>query len=301
LLDVKGLRKAYGTTVALRDATFSAPTGTCYGLLGPNGAGKTTTISIVVGTIDADAGQVTLDGQLIGTGNLEAKKRIGFVPQDLALYEDLSANDNLRFFGALYGLQGLELERKMGEVLELAGLQDRRKGPVKDFSGGMKRRLNVAAALMHNPDLLVLDEPTVGVDPQSRNLIFEALENLQRQGKTLLYTTHYMEEAERLCQRVAIMDCGRVIAEGAISELHRLIPSKSIVRVELSEGTPVPAAIPGAQNVNLSGRTVSFEIADLKTGLPAAIASFSSVERVETERPTLEEVFLHLTGRSLRD
>lgn len=301
MLEIRGLRKAYGTTVALRDASFSVAKGTCYGLLGPNGAGKTTAISIVVGTVDADGGTVTLDGKPVGTSNLNLKRRVGFVPQDLALYEELSASDNLVFFGVLYGLHGKDLERRVDYALTLAGLGDRRKGPVREFSGGMKRRLNIAAALMHDPDLLVLDEPTVGVDPQSRNLIFEALEALRDAGKTLLYTTHYMEEAERLCQKVAIMDGGRVIAEGVLKDLYRLIPTKSIVHVEVSDGSAIPETIPGARNIRREGRSVNFEMDDLNTGLPAALGAFSSIERVVTERPTLEEVFLHLTGRSLRD
>ncbi len=301
MLDIRGLRKAYGKTVALQDASFFVPKGTCYGLIGPNGAGKTTTISIVTGTIDADAGSVMLDGRPISSNNLDVKSRIGYVPQDLALYEDLSAQDNLRFFGMLYGLSGHHLDGRIDYGLSVAGLQDRRKEPVREFSGGMKRRLNIASALLHDPDFFVLDEPTVGVDPQSRNLIFEALEAQRDSGKTLLYTTHYMEEAERLCERVAIMDGGRVIAEGEISELHRLIPSDCTVHVEVSHGASPPETIPGARNVKRHGRRVSFEVDDLKMDLPVALAAFPSIEEVQTERPTLEEVFLHLTGRSLRD
>lgn len=301
MLEIRGLRKAYGKTVALEDASFFVPKGTCYGLLGPNGAGKTTTISIVTGTIDADTGSVALDGEPICANNLEVKARIGYVPQDLALYEDLSAQDNLRFFGMLYGLSGQHLDGRIEYGLGVSGLGDRRKEPVRNYSGGMKRRLNIAAALLHDPDFFVLDEPTVGVDPQSRNLIFEALEAQRDAGKTLLYTTHYMEEAERLCERVAIMDCGRVIAEGEVSELHRLIPSDCTVHVEVSQGAKPPEVVPGARNVKRYGRSVSFEVDDLKTGLPVALQAFPSVEGVKTERSTLEEVFLHLTGRSLRD
>jgi ABC-2 type transport system ATP-binding protein len=185
--------------------------------------------------------------------------------------------------------------------LTIAGLRDRRKEPVRDFSGGMKRRLNIAAALLHDPDFFVLDEPTVGVDPQSRNLIFEALEAQRDAGKTLLYTTHYMEEAERLCERVAIMDGGKVITEGEVSELHKLIPTECIVHVEVPQGSSLPDSVPGARNVKRHGRRVSFEIDDLRAGLPLALEAFSSIDEVKTERPTLEEVFLQLTGRSLRD
>jgi ABC-2 type transport system ATP-binding protein len=277
------------------------PKGICYGLLGPNGAGKTTAISIITGTLDADSGTVTLDGESVSTNNLRIKKRIGFVPQDLALYEELNSVDNLRFFGALYGLFGDELEKRVEFGLEVAGLADRRRGAVRDFSGGMKRRLNIASALLHNPDFIVLDEPTVGVDPQSRNLIFEALEALLAEGKTLLYTTHYMEEAERLCQRLAIMDNGKIIAEGSREDLHKLVPTKAVITVEAAEGTTVPPNIPGACNTLVEGHRVTFELEDLKSGLIPALASFAAIEQVHTEQATLEQVFLHLTGRSLRD
>lgn len=306
MLEVRSLRKAYGKTVAVEDVSFSAPRGVCYGLLGPNGAGKTTTIAILTGTLDADGGEVVVDGLPVGTHRLDAKRKIGYVPQDLALYEDLSAVDNLRFFGTLYGLGGRALDARVEACLAVAGLGDRRKGAVRTFSGGMKRRLNIAAALLHEPDLLVLDEPTVGVDPQSRNLIFEALEALLSQGKTLLYTTHYMEEVERLCKRAAIMDHGRVIAEGELADLHRLLPEERLVSIDVDRplGRPL-TGVPGVVSVRQDAPSLTLELEDLTRDLPKALEAVAAqggrIENVRTRQPSLEDVFLHLTGRHLRD
>ncbi|HEY3779522.1 MAG TPA: ABC transporter ATP-binding protein [Fimbriimonadaceae bacterium] len=306
MLEINALRKAYGDHLALQGVSFTVPRGTCYGLLGPNGAGKTTTIFIITGTLDADSGSITLEGSPIGTGNLAIRRRIGYVPQDLALYEDISAVDNLKFFGTLYGLSGAALDSKIEKGLELAGLKDRKKGPVKAFSGGMKRRLNIAAALLHDPDFIVLDEPTVGVDPQSRNLIFEALEALVAEGKTLLYTTHYMEEAERLCQRAAIMDHGKVIAEGELSELHKIVPAEHMVHLQFKQRyTGSIDNIPGVRQARYENGTLALELTDISKDLNEALAELSRrgalISDIRSERPTLEEVFLHLTGRTLRD
>jgi ABC-2 type transport system ATP-binding protein len=306
MLEVRDLYKVYGKFVALNGASFSVPRGVCYGLLGPNGAGKTTAISIVAGTLESDAGEALLDGEPIGIGNLQLKRRIGYVPQDLALYEDLSAQDNLKFFGALYGLSGRDLADRMAFAFDVSGLNERRKHPVRSFSGGMKRRLNIAAALLHDPDLLILDEPTVGVDPQSRNLIFEALQALVDRGKTLLYTTHYMEEVERLCEKVAIMDHGRVIAEGDIGELHRLLPAQRVVHVELEAPLDEELCdIPGVLSSTQERPIVTLELDDLTRDLPMALNEISArggiIDHVRTQRPSLEQVFLHLTGRRLRD
>jgi ABC-2 type transport system ATP-binding protein len=306
LLEIKALRKAYGEHLALQGVTFTVPGGTCYGLLGPNGAGKTTTIFIITGTLDADSGSITLDGSPIGTSNLAVRRRIGYVPQDLALYEDISAVDNLKFFGTLYGLSGAELDSKIDRGLEIAGLKDRKKGPVRAFSGGMKRRLNIAAALLHNPDFIVLDEPTVGVDPQSRNQIFEALEALLSEGKTILYTTHYMEEAERLCQRAAIMDHGKVIAEGELTELHGIVPAEHLVHLQFKERyTGGVDNLPGVRQARFESPTLSLELSDISKDLNEVLAELARrgavISDIRSERPTLEEVFLHLTGRTLRD
>jgi ABC-2 type transport system ATP-binding protein len=203
LIELRSVCKVYGGVTVVDHVNLSIPQGVCYGLLGPNGAGKSTCISILVGILAADSGEVILEGKRLDPKSKEQKKTIGFVPQDLALYEELSALENLNFFGSLYDLSGPLLEERIERVLTITGLADRKGGPVRLFSGGMKRRLNIGIALLHDPAFLVLDEPTVGVDPQSRNLIFEALEQLVREGKTILYTTHYMEEIERLCSRVA--------------------------------------------------------------------------------------------------
>ena len=221
MLEAINLRKSFGTLVAVDDVSLRIAKGETLGLLGPNGAGKTTTVSMLCGLTTPDRGEVRIDGRKLSGDTDPGKRRIGLVPQDLALYDELSARDNLQFFGALYGLAGADLERALTSALETVGLADRAKDRVKVFSGGMKRRLNLAAGLLHNPDILLLDEPTVGVDPQSRNAIFDNLEHLKKQGKALLYTTHYMEEAERLADRIVIIDHGKVIANDTVAGLTR--------------------------------------------------------------------------------
>ena len=220
MLEVIGLRKRYGAITAVDGVSLRAGAGETIGLLGPNGAGKTTTVSIIAGLVKPDAGEVRIGGRTLSGDTDSAKRQIGLVPQDLGLYDEMSASENLHLFGALYNLDGARLKRAMDESLELVGLRERAKDKVMNFSGGMKRRLNLAAALLHDPQLLLLDEPTVGVDPQSRNAIFDNLEVLKKRGKTLLYTTHYMEEAERLCDRLVIIDHGKVIADDTLQGLH---------------------------------------------------------------------------------
>jgi linearmycin/streptolysin S transport system ATP-binding protein len=220
MLNVKNLRKTFGSLVAVDNVTFAVGGGELIGLLGPNGAGKTTTVSMIAGLLSADSGEVLVGGNRLVRDTDPVKRRIGLVPQDLALYDELSARDNLRFFGALYSLSGPALDRAIVSAAELVELADRLKDKVKTFSGGMKRRLNLAAGLLHDPDILLLDEPTVGVDPQSRNAIFDNLEALKRRGKALLYTTHYMEEAERLADRIVVIDHGKVIANDTLAGLQ---------------------------------------------------------------------------------
>src|SRR5438093_533261 len=228
MLEINHLRKAFWRLVAVDDVSFRLQRGQLLGLLGPNGAGKTTTVSMIAGIATPDSGHVLIAGRALSGDTDPAKRRIGLVPQDLALYEELTARDNLRFFGALYNLAGGALDRAIGAALELVELADRRNDRVKDFSGGMKRRLNLAAGLLHDPDILLLDEPTVGVDPQSRNAIFDNLEVLKGRGKALLYTTHYMEEAERLADRIVVIDHGRVIADDTLAGLRsRVAPGGS--------------------------------------------------------------------------
>ena len=220
ILDVRQLRKSFGALVAVDGVSFTLQAGQLVGLLGPNGAGKTTTVSMIAGLAAPDGGEVLIAGKRLAGDTDPGKRRVGLVPQDLALYEELSARENLRFFGALFGLSGGALDKAMASTLELVGLADRARDLVKTFSGGMKRRLNLAAGLLHDPDILLLDEPTVGVDPQSRNAIFDNLEALKRAGKALLYTTHYMEEAERLADRIVVIDHGKVIADDTLGGLQ---------------------------------------------------------------------------------
>jgi len=220
VLDVRDLRKSYGRVVAVDGASFSVEPGQLVGLLGPNGAGKSTTVAMIAGLVTPDGGTVAIGGKPLGGDTDPQKRLIGLVPQDLALYEELPAAANLRLFGSLYGLTGRALEDAIGSALLLVGLAERAGDRVKTFSGGMKRRLNLAAGLLHDPQILLLDEPTVGVDPQSRNAIFENLEFLKARGKALLYTTHYMEEAERMADRIVVMDHGRVLADDTLAGLR---------------------------------------------------------------------------------
>jgi ABC-2 type transport system ATP-binding protein len=225
MLEVRSLRKAYGDLVAVHEVSFTLERGQVVGLLGPNGAGKTTTVSMIAGLVVPASGQVLIDGQALAGDTDPKKRRIGLVPQDLALYDELSALANLQFFGALYDLDAQSLSRAIDASLQLVGLAERARDRVGTFSGGMKRRLNLAASLLHDPDILLLDEPTVGVDPQSRNAIFSNLETLKARGKALLYTTHYMEEVERLADRVVIIDHGRVVAADTLAGLQRHAPA----------------------------------------------------------------------------
>jgi ABC-2 type transport system ATP-binding protein len=228
MLEIRNLRKAFGGVVAVDEVSFTIEPGQLLAVLGPNGAGKTTTVSMIAGLVAPDAGEIRIGGRALTGDTDPLKRRIGLVPQDLALYEELTARDNLHFFGSLYDLKGAALDRAMAAVLTLVGLGDRVRDRVKTFSGGMKRRLNLAAGLLHDPDILLLDEPTAGVDPQSRNAIFDNLEQLKDRGKALLYTTHYMEEAERLADRLVVIDRGRVIANDTLEGLRDRVPVEAV-------------------------------------------------------------------------
>ena len=226
ILEAKQLRKSFGQLVAVNEVSLALDAGKLVGLLGPNGAGKTTTVSMIAGLVTPDRGEVLVDGRRLTGDTDPGKRRIGLVPQDVALYEELTARENLRFFGALYNLSGAVLESATAAALALVGLTERARDAVQTFSGGMKRRLNLAAGILHDPDVLLLDEPTVGVDPQSRNAIFDNLELLKQRGKALLYTTHYMEEAERLADRIVVIDHGSVVADDTLDGLQmRLGPA----------------------------------------------------------------------------
>jgi ABC-2 type transport system ATP-binding protein len=305
MLRCEGLRKSYGDREAVKGVSFSIAAGECYGLLGPNGAGKTTTISMLCGLTLPDQGEVTVDGFVGGT--LEAKAAVGYVPQDLALYPDLSAVENLTFFGQLYGLGGKELQGRIGETLELVGLADRGKDRIGTYSGGMKRRANIAAGLLHRPKLLVLDEPTVGVDPQSRNAI---LETVGRLGIAVLYTTHYMEEAARLCDRIGIIDDGQLIAEGTAESLIGTHGGRDKVHLSCDEASlqVLSAACLELSNVhNVHEHEGNLELTTdhgpAVLSAVVAVATKHGVELtgVEVRTPNLEDVFLSLTGKELRD
>ena len=238
VLQCAALAKRFGDRVAVDGVGFEIAAGETYGLLGPNGAGKTTTISMICGLLERDAGEVVVDGRPLDTRSVDAKGVIGYVPQDLAIYPDLTARENLRFFGKLYGLSGRELEERVGESLEVVDLADRADERTDKFSGGMKRRLNIGIGLLNRPKLLVLDEPTVGVDPQSRNAILSGVEGFGEQGMAVLYTTHYMEEAERLCDRVGIIDEGKLQAEGSRRELVALVGERDRVTLTATGDLP---------------------------------------------------------------
>jgi ABC-2 type transport system ATP-binding protein len=310
MLEVKELRKSYGSVVALDGVSLHANPGETVGLLGPNGAGKTTTVSIIAGLMSPDSGQVLIEGRPLRGDTDPIKHRIGLVPQDLALYDELSARDNLTFFAALYSLAGAKAQRAIEAALELVGLADRAADKVGDYSGGMKRRLNLAGALLHDPQILLLDEPTVGVDPQSRNAIFDNLETLKARGKTLIYTTHYMEEAERLCDRLVIIDHGRVIADDTLAGLHRLLPATNVLRIELArgrDGLPLSElqALAEVDSATLHNGVLKIGLSDLSAGTPRILQWLVDrghfYQHVVNERADLETVFLTLTGRSLRD
>jgi linearmycin/streptolysin S transport system ATP-binding protein len=332
-LEVVDLRKAYGSVKALDGVSFSVREGELFGLLGPNGAGKTTLLSVLSCLLEPTSGEVRLQGRRLHRGEQWVRRLIGVVPQELALYGDLTARENLHFFGELYGLRGAALRERVNAVLAAVALEDKANDRVHTFSGGMKRRLNLGAALVHEPRLLLLDEPTVGVDPQSRNHIFEEVRRLNAAGVTILYTSHYMEEVQTLCPRVGIMDHGRLAACGAVPDLLRQLHGLIRIRVpRLTPGLrdrlkdlpdcflsdpegwrherdagittdPVIGAVPGPTGPE--GRTLELNCRDVKATLVRVVAILNELKveliSLETEEPNLERVFLHLTGRELRD
>ena len=309
LLDCQGLVKHFGDRPAVDGVSFAIALGETYGLLGPNGAGKTTTIRMICGLLRKNAGTVTIDGEPVDETTTASRAKIGYVPQDIALYPDLTGRENLRFFGRLYGLAGPALEERVDEVLEVIDLADRAGERSEDYSGGMKRRLNIGAGLLHRPSLLVLDEPTVGVDPQSRHAILESVSRLGATGTAVLYTTHYMEEAERICDRVGIIDHGNLIAEGTRRELVALVAESDRIALSVSGDLAAFAdavtALDGVDSADVADGEVHLIARDGRRLLPAVLdlaersgATISSVEVVE---PDLEAVFLHLTGTALRE
>ena len=307
MLQVQNLGKSYAARQVVSDVSFDAAPGQIIGLLGPNGAGKTTTVSMICGLTAADQGSVLLSGQRINSDSSVIKRKVGLVTQDIALYEELPALGNLETFGALYGLRGSDLRQRALAALELVGLTDRARNKPSTFSGGMKRRLNIACALVHDPDILLLDEPTVGIDPQSRNAIFDNLETLKARGKTMIYTTHYMEEAERLCDRIVIMDHGKVIANDTLAGLYRQLPISATLAIELDGEIDITdlARQPGVKTVSQENGRLTVGVDSLSTSASIVLAWLTRaghrVNRVSSGRANLETLFLAITGRQLRD
>jgi linearmycin/streptolysin S transport system ATP-binding protein len=309
ILTVVGLVKHFDDLTAVDGVSFSIAEGETFGLLGPNGAGKTTSISMVTGLLESDEGTVTVAGERITTSSTKGKADIGLVPQELAIYPDLTGAENLSFFGRLYGMGGDDLGLRVDEVLDIVGLSERRDDLTKKYSGGMKRRLNIGIGLLHKPKLLILDEPTVGVDPQSRNAILESVESLSEEGMAVLYTTHYMEEAERLCDRVAIIDEGKIQAEGTRRELVSMVGEKDKIAIvgsgSLAAAAASVAQLDGISDASSSENRLDVLAEDASAVLPGLLSAVTeaggSITGVEVVEPNLEAVFLHLTGKALRD
>ena len=308
MLKVSNLTKSFGSVQAVDHISFDVSIGEIFGFLGPNGAGKTTTINMICGLLTPDAGEIELDGQALRPDKSSLRKKLGVVPQEIALYEELNAYENLRFWGRLYDMSGSTLTSRMHDLLELSGLSERAKDRVKTYSGGMKRRLNMIAGLLHSPALLLLDEPTVGIDPQGRHNILDSVKEIAAQGTTILYTTHYMEEAEALCDRLAIMDHGRILALGTENEIKNIVGENSIIRLT------------GAMNQkdieSLTQRFAHLTIESKKERdamlsfpsthgagdiIEAIFESGIQVENLQIKEPSLDSVFIKLTGRELRD
>ncbi|GAB6930283.1 ABC transporter ATP-binding protein [Paenibacillus sp. JCM 10914] len=310
MLETVELRKVYKGKIAVQEVSLYLDQGESVGLIGPNGAGKSTTISMISSLLKPTSGDVRLHGKSVIQQPQAIRKVLGVVPQEIALYEELTAYENLKFFGRVYGLKGKELEQKIQELLEMVGLRDRQKELIKTYSGGMKRRINIVAALLHEPQIVIMDEPTVGIDPQSRNHILETVRLLNRvQGTTVLYTSHYMEEVEQLCQRMYIMDHGQIIAAGTREELQHILAGEDTIIIQLSH-----------KEFGLTQELESFEsirqVEETEQGLKLIVIKNSPImsrivqaaERhhvqilnIHVQSPSLEDVFLHLTGRTLRD
>lgn len=310
IIEVKNISKKFEDKVVLDNISFNVEKGDIFGLIGPNGAGKSTLINIMTGLLDPNNGTITIGGYDIKKDSLKAKEFLGLVPQELALMESISAYDNLEFFGSLYGLKGKLLKERIDFALEVTGLKDKRKDKVKKFSGGMKRRLNLAAAIMHEPKILILDEPTVGIDPQSRNHIFEFIKGVNKEGDTtILYTSHYMEEVEYLCNNIFIIDEGKEVAYGSKSTVKSMISNTNKVNlvadninVDLVNGIRLlPNIISVEANHNEIHLLVESDDFKLEPLLKLLENNKSSIKSINVEEPNLEEVFLSLTGKKLRD
>jgi ABC-2 type transport system ATP-binding protein len=305
MIQIENIKKSFSSTVALSGISLEIRRQEFFGLLGPNGAGKTTLMHLLVGYLNPDSGKIIIDGDVVTQDNLEIRKKIGFVPQSLAVYDELTAQENLEIFGGLFDTTKPVLINRIRDHLNAVGLYDRRKDKVATYSGGMKRRLNLIASLLHDPVVLLCDEPTVGVDPQSRNAIFDYLALLNREGKTIIYTTHYMEEAERLCTRIGIIDQGKIIAKGSLDELFELFPCEEMIFITKNSLTAEYQSF----FEGFGACTQANDRFELKPARGFILSTFfARVEEqgipyrlIELHRPTLEELFLTLTGRSLRD
>nr|WP_286232217.1 ABC transporter ATP-binding protein [Neobacillus mesonae] len=312
MLTVQELRKSFGQFEAVKGVSFSVKKGESYGLLGPNGAGKSTTINMITGLFPPTSGTIFLNDIDVVKNPKQAQKWIGVVPQEIALYQEMSARENLKFWGRLYDLSGKELNKKVDEVLEIIGLTDRAKDKVGTFSGGMKRRVNIGAAILHQPQILIMDEPTVGIDPQSRNHILETVKRLNEEGMTIIYTSHYMEEVEYLCERIGIIDHGEVIASGTLHELREKMEDSSRMKLTI-DGKPqntgkITQALENLfskKEFQLQNNELTVFHKDPQSILSELIQSVTvtgtRITSVDIVEPNLESVFLHLTGRNLRD
>jgi ABC-2 type transport system ATP-binding protein len=305
MLSLRSVSKRFGSIVALDNVSLEIGRGEFFGLLGPNGAGKSTIMSLIAGLRSADSGDLSLDGEPLTAANALARRGLGLVPQHIALYPKLTSEENLRIFGGLQGLRGSLLRERVADALQAVQLFDRRKEAVQAFSGGMQRRLNVAAAILHRPKLLLCDEPTVGVDPQSRNAIFDFLQQLNREGLTIIYSTHYMEEATRLCSRIGIIDHGKLLAAGTLDELLTRLPFEEEIRFVANEATaPLATALSSHGNLTTLEQIHRFRPSPtyhLSEFYRIAEAHALPARLFTTQRPSLEGLFLHLTGRTLRE
>ncbi|HBC31419.1 MAG TPA: export ABC transporter ATP-binding protein [Clostridiales bacterium] len=309
MLKVDNLYKNFGNIVAVDGISFEVKKGEIFGLLGPNGAGKSTTISIISTLIPPTSGEIIFEGESIFENSKNIRQNLGIVPQDIALYPTLTGYENLKFWGNLYGLKGTELKKRINEVADIIGLNGRLKDKVEKYSGGMKRRLNIGAALLHQPELLIMDEPTVGIDPQSRSHILDTVLKLSAKGITIIYTTHYMEEAENLCTRICIMDEGKIIASGTKQELVELVREKTQINIKLDNISDnmlqIFKKIQGVSDATIFDDTVTLygENGDMLLAeiISKASEKNSKIQSIDIQKPNLEAVFLHLTGKALRD
>lgn len=309
IVEIKNLVKRYNDLLAVDNVNMSIQAGEIFGLLGPNGAGKSTAINAIAGLVGIDSGEIRLFGKKISEDEREIRRKLGVVPQELAVFDDLSAYDNLCYFGRLYGLRGKLLRERVNEALEFTGLIDKKNILPKKFSGGMKRRLNIACALVHRPELIIMDEPTVGIDPQSRNHILQSIKELNKLGTTIIYTSHYMEEVEEICSNILIIDHGRVIAGGTQEELKSMIAvdERIVIEIQSVNFTAIDSIkkLKGVKDCLLDGKTLTVVSAKGSKNIEGIISCVTSADcdiaGISFEKPTLESVFLTLTGRELRD